>query len=104
MSKVIQHPETHHFADYTNLLYSSNLVKKLNRFINYNLKLIIYLHRANRISLNADKTEIITFRQKGKDITKKLNFSISSTQIYITKQVLYLGLKCFMSLLHGHLI
>ena len=92
MSRVIQHSEMHHFADDTNLLYSSNSMKKINRQINHNLKLIVHWLRANRISLNVDKTEIVIFRPKGKDITKKLNFRISDQQIYISKQVKYLGL------------
>ena len=44
------------------------------------------------MSLNVDKTEIIIFRPKGKDITKKLNLRISGQQIYISKQVKYLSL------------
>ena len=92
MSKVIQHSEMHHFADDTNLLYSSNSMKKINRYINHGLKLIIHWLRVNRISLNFDKTEIVIFRPKGKDITKRLNFRISGQQISISKQVKYLDL------------
>ena len=82
----------HHFADDSNLVYSSNSMKKINSYINHDLKLIVHWLRANRISLNVDKTEIIIFRPKGKDVTKKLNFRISGQQIYISKQVKYLGL------------
>ena len=56
------------------------------------MKLIVHWFRANRISLNVDKTETIIFWPKGKDITKKLNFRISGQQIYNSKQVKYLGL------------
>ena len=92
MSRVIHHSEMHHFADDTNLLYSSNSMKKINRQINHNLKLIVHWLRANRISLNVDKTEIVIFRPKGKDMTKRQNFRISGQQIYISKQVKYPGL------------
>ena len=92
MNRVIQHSEMHHLADDTNLLYSSNSMKKIKRYINHDLKLTVHWFRANRISLNADKTEIIIFRPQGKDITKKLNFRISGQQMYISKQVKYLGL------------
>ena len=67
-------------------------MKKINGYINHDLKLRVHWFRVNRISLNFDKTEIIIFRPKGKDITKKLNFRISDQQIYISKQVKYLGL------------
>ena len=91
MNRVIQHSEMHHLTDDTNLLYSSNSMKKINRYINHNLKLTVHWFRANRISLNVDKTEIIIFRPQGKDITKKLNFRISGQQMYISKQVKNLG-------------
>ena len=92
MSRVIQQSEMHHFAEDTNYLYSSNSMKKVNRYINHDLKVIVHRLRANRISLNVDKTEIVIFQPKGKDITKKLNFRISGQQIFIPKQVKYLGL------------
>ena len=88
----------YHCADDTNLLHSSNSMKKINRYINHELKLTVHRLRANRISLNVDKTEIIIFRPKGKDATKKLNFRISGPQIYISKQVKYLGLMLVESL------
>ena len=43
------------------------------------------------MSLDVDKAEIIMFRPKSKDITKRLNFRISGQQLYISKQVKYLG-------------
>ena len=93
MSRVIQHSEIHDFVDDTNfLIYSSNSMKKINRYINHNLKVIVHWLRANRISVSVDKTKIVIFRPKGKDITKKLNFRISGQQIYISKEVKYLGL------------
>ena len=92
MSRVIQHSEMYHFADDTNLFYSSNFMKKINRYINHDLQLIVHWLRANRISLNVDKTEIIIFRPMGKGITKNLNFRISGHQIYISRQVKYLVL------------
>ena len=52
MSQVIQHSEMHHFADDTNLSYSSNSMKKINKFVNHDLKIIVHWLRANRISLN----------------------------------------------------
>ena len=92
MSRIIQHSEIHHFVDDTNLLHSTNSIKKItNRYINHDLNLIVHWLRAHRISLNVEKTEII-FRPKAKDITKKLNFRISGQKIHISKLVKYLGL------------
>ena len=84
MSRGTQHSEICHFADDTNLLYSGNSMRKLSKYINHDLKLTADWFRINRISLNLEKTEIIVFRPKGKDITKKLNFRIRGLQIYIS--------------------
>ena len=59
MSKVIQHSEMHHFEDDKNLFYSSTSMKKLNRYMNHDLKVIVHRLRSSRISLNVDKTQII---------------------------------------------
>ena len=56
--------DIHHFADDTNLLYSSKSLKDINKKINFDLKNIVHWLRANKISLNTSKTEIILFRTK----------------------------------------
>ena len=47
--------------------------------------------RANKLSLNASKTEIVIFRPKNKQINKYLNFRISGQKIDTCKNVRYLG-------------
>ena len=56
-----------HFADDTNLLIVSNSVKKINREVNYNLRLINDWLKANKLSLNPSETEIIIFKAKTKN-------------------------------------
>ena len=49
--------------------------------------------RANKISLNASKTEIVLFKSKNKSkITKHLNFRISGQKIIPVSKVKYLGI------------
>lgn len=48
--------------------------------------------RANEISLNTAKTEIVLFRTKNKTIKKHLNFRLSGQSLKLSKQVTYLGL------------
>ena len=67
----------HHFADDKNHLYSSSSLKWINKHINHDLKLVVHHLRANRVSLNVDKTDIILFRSKDRKVEKKLNFRIS---------------------------
>ena len=64
LNHVVKHSTVHRFCDDTNLLYSSSSLKSINKCINHDLKLIVHWLRANKISLNVNKTEIILFRHK----------------------------------------
>ena len=57
--QVTKHAEIHHFTDDANLLYSSKSLKVNNQKINFELKNIAHWLRANKISLNTKKTEIV---------------------------------------------
>ena len=91
LHKAIQHSSVHHFADDTNLLYTNNSLKKINKHINHDIKHLCQWLRSNKISLNASKTEIITFKTKLKTINKHLNFRVSGQKINPTTSVKYLG-------------
>ena len=92
LNKAIQHSVKHHFANDTNLLYSSKSLKQINRYVKHDLQLIVHFLRANRISLNVDKTEIVIFQPERKQITENMNFRISSQKIIPKTQTKYLGL------------
>ena len=62
LNQNIKFSRVHHFADDTNLLLVDNSLKKINRHINHDLKLLTTWLRAKRISLNTSKTEILLFR------------------------------------------
>ena len=49
--------------------------------VNHDLQLLCQWLRANKLSLNADKPELVIFRSKTNKITKKLNFRISGQKI-----------------------
>ena len=81
-----------YFADDTNLLLTNNSLKKINRQVNHDISLIFHWLRANKISLNTSKTEIIIFRPRKKQITKYLNFRISGQKIITCSNVKYLDI------------
>ena len=68
-------------------------MKKINKHINHDLSLIVQSLRSSKISLNADKTELVIFSPKRKQITKHLNFRISGQKIEISTRVKYLGIQ-----------
>ena len=73
-------------------MFSHKSLQKINKCINHDLPQIVQWLKANRISVNASKTEIILFRPKTKTTTKHLNFRISGQKINIVKQTKYLGI------------
>ena len=79
-------------ADDASLTMISKPLKDINWKVNYDLKRITDWLRANRISLNANKTEIIIFRAKQKTFNKRLNFPLSGKKINLCHSVRYLGL------------
>ena len=82
LNKAIKFSTAHHFADDTNLILSDKTLRKINKHINHDLKLLNTWLRTNRISLNANKTETILLRPKFQaNITKDLNFRISDFKI-----------------------
>ena len=88
---AVQYSSVHQFADNTNLVVVEELLKQLNKKVNRDLKLTVELVRANKLSLNAKNTEIITLKLRNKTITKHLSFRLSGQKIKSTNQVKYLG-------------
>ena len=92
LNRAITYSYIRHFADDTNILYRNKSLKKINQRINFDLKNIVKWLRANRISLNTNKTEIVLFKSPRKIITRKMNFRISGQKIETKNYAKYLGL------------
>ena len=84
LTKAIIFSSVHHFADDTNILYVSSSLKDISKKINHDLSNLVHWLRANKISLNVSKTEIVIFKSYSNRITKHLNFRLSG-QIIIPK-------------------
>ena len=72
-------------------ILTDNSLKKVNRQVSRDFSLICNWLWANKINLNASKTEIIIFRPKDKQMIKHLNFRISGQKISTCGNVKYLG-------------
>ena len=92
LHKSITNSTTIHFADDTSLLCQEKSLKKLNRKVNRDLALLVHWLRANKISLNTSKTDIILFRSKRKNISKNLNFRLNGQKLKIKTHTKYLGI------------
>ena len=58
--KSIEFSSVHHLTDDTNLILTDKSMKKINKHINRDLKLVVQWIRTNKLSLNTSKTELIT--------------------------------------------
>ena len=78
-------------ADDTNLLLIKSFLKKMNEHINKDLKLTIDWIRANKLSLNACKTEIVIFMLEVKPLLSISIFVWCGQKIEPSCQVCYVG-------------
>ena len=95
LHSCIKYSTTRHFADDTNLLYTIDYSKTRNRNptrnLNTDLKSLNHWLLANKISVNATKTELIYFRRKQAQIpTSKIKSN--GVVLSATDTVKYVGI------------
>ena len=90
---AIKHSEVHHFADDTNLLNFNSCVKSINKQVNYDLKNLSNWLKANKISLNVGKTELVRFTSSEKQLDCDLKIKLNGKKLYETDSVKYLGIQ-----------
>ena len=67
-------------------------MKKIQKHVNLDLKFLCQWLKANKISLNASKTELIIFRDPRKKSTHELKIKIDGKKLIPSKFVKYLGI------------
>ncbi|XP_065642635.1 uncharacterized protein LOC136074258 [Hydra vulgaris] len=93
LSKAIKLCRVQHFADDTNLVCLSKPIKKMNKYVNYDLKKLCNWLNANKISLNSNKTELIVFKPRCNNIDSQLKIKLNGNKILPQKNINYLGIK-----------
>ena len=74
-----------HFADDTNLLLSNHNPKQLKKQLNIDLNILTTWLKANKISLNSSKTEILIFKNPNKPLSYDLKLTLDGTRLYASK-------------------
>ena len=92
LHKAIKFSVTHHFADDTSLLYVNKSIKNIQRRVNLDLRFLTSWLNANKISLNASKTELLIFRDPHRKINFDLKITVDGNKITPSKFVKYLGI------------
>ena len=92
MNTAMQFSTVYHFADDTNLLYSCKCLKVLRKRMNKDLVLLCDWLCANRLSLNATKTEFIVFRPLRHRSTDRVTLKLHHTILFESSKIKYLSL------------
>ena len=98
----IKYSSIHHFADDTNLFVAHDSIKTMQKQVNLDLKILCKWLRANKISLNASKTEVLIFKHPNKQLLYSNNYNekvpfdikikIDGKKIKPSSYVKYLGI------------
>ena len=92
LNVAIKYSTTTHFADDTTLLIKNKSLKQLQKHLNLDLRFLVNWLRANKISLNASKTELLLFHHHKKVINYDIKIKINGTRLKPSKYVKYLGI------------
>ena len=91
LNDIVNFSKLHHFTDNTYILYTNNSSKDINKKINCDLKSIAEWLKANKISLNSGKTELVLSRSKNKKATKNMNFRLSGQKEKNLKKKMFMN-------------
>ena len=91
LHRCIRKSETYHFADDTHLLNFSKTVWNLCGRVNSDLRVLVSWLNANKISLNASKTEFVIFRSPWKRMDCIPRLKLFGKILTPSKSVKYLG-------------
>ena len=92
LHSTIKYSTTRHFADDASLIIKNNSLKQIKKFLNFDLRNLASWLKANKISLNASKTETFIFRHPNKPINYDLKIKLDGKRVYPSKYVKYLGI------------
>ena len=92
LHKIFTKATIHHFADDTNLMFSSKKLGTIESVVNHELKVLVQWLRSNKLSLNETKTELIVFRSSQNHVPRKIDIRFNKYRLKPTKQVKYLGI------------
>ena len=92
LHNAIKHCSTIHFADDTSLIIKNKSLKQMKKYLNFDLKNLSKWLKANMISLNTSKTELLLFRHPNKNLNYNVKAKINGKVIKPSKYVKYLGI------------
>ena len=93
LPNILKHSKANLFADDTGLLSHDSSLKQLETKVNSDLVNLSNWLKANKISLNEGKTEVILFRSRNKRINYNMKLTLNGFKLKFSSHVRYLGLQ-----------
>ena len=87
----VKYAKTYYFAEDTSVILFSTSLEILSKPINVDLFNLSNWLKANKLSLNIKKTELVIFRSRKLKIDSSFKFKLDGKRIFPTKSVKYLG-------------
>ena len=91
LHKSIRFSKRYHFADDTSIIQSNPSLKRLSKQVNKGLSNLLNWLRANELSLNVRKTELVIFRPRKLKIDHSFKFKLDGKRLVPTHSIKYLG-------------
>ena len=91
LHKSIRFSKTYHFADDTSIIQSNPSLKRLSKQVNKGLSNLSNRLRANKLSLNVKKTELVIFRPRKLKTDHSFKFRLDGKRLVPTHSIKYLG-------------
>ena len=85
LSQALKFCKIHHFADDTIVTHFSKSVYRLNKYVNIEFRNLTYWLNANKISLNAKKTELGIFKQQRKKLDSPIKIKLNCKKLNPSK-------------------
>ena len=89
LHRSVKHSKTYHFADDTNIMQSNKSFDVLLKNLNKDLKSLPQWLKANKLSLNISKIELIIFQRNTASIDHSLKFELDGKKLSTSQSVKY---------------
>ena len=87
----LKYSRAYHFADDTNVTLSDRLQETLAKRMNHDLRKLSMWLRANKLSLNIEKTELVVFRRQNTKLNNSFKIKLDGKILFPTNSVKYFG-------------
>ena len=87
----LKYSKAYHFADDTNVTLSDCSQETLTKGMNHDLRKLSMWLRANKLSLNIEKTEIVVFQRQNTKLNNSFKIKLDGKRLFPISSVKYLG-------------